>query len=365
MAKDYYEILGVGRSASTDEIKAAFRKLAHQYHPDKAGGNAEKFKEANVAYQVLSSAEKRRQYDQYGSSFEQPGQPGGSSGFGGVRDFSDFAEAFRSGGASFDVGDLSDLFGGLGEIFGGRGGTKRARRSGGDVQVEITLPLRQAVFGTTRELQLGRERQCPSCSGSGAQPGSSTARCRACGGRGQVVREIGLGFGMPSVCAECGGLGSRPEKPCRDCHGAGVSFARETITVKIPAGIDDGQAIRIAGAGQAARGTAAGDLYVRVQVAPDQRFRRTGDNLETTVSVSFPTAALGGTVTLETLDGPTAVKIPEGTPSGKVIRLRGKGVPNVQGRGRGDVLVRVQVAIPAKLTRRQRQLLEELRQELG
>ncbi|TSC76910.1 MAG: molecular chaperone DnaJ [Parcubacteria group bacterium Gr01-1014_31] len=366
MAKDYYELLGVGKNATTDEIKTAFRKLAHQYHPDKAGGNAEKFKEVSEAYQVLSNSEKRAQYDRYGSTFEQAQAKGGFTGFEGFRDFSDFTEAFRgNGGASaqFDFGDLSDVLGG---IFGGRGGTssRRARR-GTDAQVQVTIPFREAVFGTTRDLQLGRERPCKTCSGSGAQPGSETSRCKACGGRGQVVREIGLGFGMSAVCPECAGKGSKPDKPCRDCHGAGILFTRETLSVKIPAGIGDGQAIRISGAGQAAPGGSAGDLYVRVQVAPDERFQRTGDDLKTTAEITFPTAALGGTLNLETLEGTVTIKITEGTQSGRVIRVRGKGVPNVEGRGRGDLLVTVQVKTPGKLTRRQRQLLEELRGELG
>lgn len=368
MPRDYYEVFGVSRGASAEEIKAAFRKLAHQHHPDKAGGNAEKFKEINEAYQVLSNPEKRQQYDRYGATFEHARAQGGFSGFGSFRDFADFTEAFRNGNGSSggsDFGNLGDLFGGLGEIFGARAAGRSRADRGQDLAVEIALGFREAVFGTTRELALDRDRACQTCAGRGAEPGSKLTRCRACGGQGQVVRSFGLGFGLSTVCNECGGRGEKPEKICRSCRGRGLRARRETITIKIPAGIDDGQAIRIAGEGQAARGAAAGDLYVRVRVVPDQRFRRTGDNLETTLSVSFPTAALGGTVTLETLDGPTALKIPEGTLSGQVIRLRGKGVPNVQGRGRGDLLARVQVATPAKLTRRQRQLLEELRQELG
>lgn len=366
MAKDFYDTLGVGKNATPDEIKAAFRKLAHKFHPDKAGGDAEKFKEINAAYQVLSNPEKRKTYDQYGASFEEARARGGFSGFENFRDFADYAEAFRNGQGGnrvqFDFGNLGDLFGGLGDIFGTRGGGGRA--GGADMQIEIAVPFLEAVFGTTREVTLDRARPCPHCRGLGAEPGSKQTRCRTCHGRGQVVRSIGLGFGMSSPCLDCGGRGSTPDKLCRQCHGQGMTSTRDKLSIKLPAGIDDGQAIRLEGQGQAGgRGGEAGDLYVRVRVVPDARFKREGDDIVVEAEISFPVAALGGTVEVPGLDGSSMLKIPEGTPSGKVFRLRGKGVPNVHGRGRGDLLVHIQVRTPSKLSRRQRELLEQLRDE--
>ncbi len=372
MAKDYYEILGVARSASPDEIKAAFRKLAHQYHPDKAGGDAEKFKAVNAAYQVLSNPDKRKAYDQYGPAFEQARAQGGFSGFENFRDFSDYAEAFRNGQSGnrvqFDFGNLGDIFGGLGDIFGARSAGVRSGEA--DMQIEIAVPFREAVFGTTREVTLERTRACQHCRGSGAEPGSKQTRCRTCGGRGQVVRSIGLGFGMSTACPDCGGTGQTVDKPCRSCRGNGATMAREQLTIKIPAGIDDGQAVRLEGQGQATavagqaggRGGSTGDLYVRVAVVPDKRFKREGDDLITEAEISFPVAALGGTVKVSAIDGDFELKIPEGTQPGRVFRVRGKGVPNVHGRGHGDLLVRVTIATPTRLSRRQRELLEQFRQ---
>ncbi len=365
MAQDYYELLGVARNASTAEIKAAFRRLAHQHHPDKAGGDAEKFKQINEAYQVLMNPEKRQQYDQYGATFEQARAAGGFSGFGGFRDFADYVEAFRNNGGQsveFDFGNLGDLFGGIGEIFGVRSGRGRHHRQGEDLETEITLSLREAAVGAGRDVTLDRQRPCASCDGSGAESGSKLVRCKPCGGRGQVVRSVGLGFGMTVVCDACGGRGETPDKICRACRGRGVQQRRETVTIKVPAGIDDGQAIRLSGQGQATPRGESGDLYVRVRVLPDERFTREGDILTTTVSISFSTAALGGKVDVETLEGTTSLKIPEGTQSGKVFRLSGKGMPRVSGSGRGDLLVAVRVKTPTRLNRRQRQLLEELRE---
>ncbi|MDD5110121.1 MAG: molecular chaperone DnaJ [Patescibacteria group bacterium] len=368
MAKDFYETLGVGRSATPEEIKVAFRKLAHQYHPDKAGGNAEKFKEINAAYQVLSDPDKRKQYDQYGATFEQARARGGFQGFDNFRDFADYAQAFRNGDqgnrVEFDFGNLGDLFGGLGDVFGfsSGGGRRAAQRGGADMQVEIAVPFRDAVFGTARELILERHRACAECGGSGAQPGTKSSRCRTCGGRGQVVRSIGLGFGMQAVCPDCGGAGSVAEHPCKACRGKGTQRTREKLNVKIPAGIDDGQAIRLTGQGESAgRGGSAGDLYVRVRVVPDERISREGQDLKMENPISFATAALGGTIDLETLDGTVTLKIPEGTQSGKVFRIRGKGVPDLGGHGRGDLLVRVEVQTPTRLNRKQRDILEQFR----
>jgi len=368
MAKDYYDILGVSRSASQEDIKVAFRKLAHQFHPDKAGGNTEKFKEINAAYQVLSSVDKRKQYDQFGASFEQARAQGGFSGFENFRDFADYTQAFRNGqGANgqrvqFDFGNLGEMFGGLGDLFGfGGGNTSRSR--GGDLQIEIAIPFREAVFGTTRELTLERERPCSTCQGSGAEPGSKVSRCRTCGGQGRILRSIGLGFGLPTECPDCGGAGSKADQACKTCRGRGAVTTREKLSVKIPAGIDDGQAIHLGGQGQAGgKGRGAGDLYVRVRVVPDPRFRREGDHVRVEAEIPFTLATLGGVLKLETLDGEIALKIPEGTQSGKTIRVRERGVPNVHGHGRGDLLVDVRVKTPTRISRQQRKLLEELRE---
>lgn len=362
MAKDYYKILGISKNASAEEIKAAFRKLAHQYHPDKAGGNADKFKEVNEAYQVLSNPQKRQQYDQFGSTFESAQRQGGFSGFGGFRDFSDFAEAFRGNGsaqAEFNVGDLGDLFG---SFFGGANRTGAARRqAGADVEAEVVVSLQEAFSGVERELELTLEAACDVCGGSGAEPGSDVTTCGTCRGRGSVTRSIGFGIGVSTVCPDCGGEGRAPQRRCKHCRGQGSVRKSTAVRFKIPAGIDDGQTIRLVGKGAAGgRGTRPGDLYVHVRVRPHPKLERDGADLKVAAAVSLSQAALGSTVEVATLSGPLTVKIPEGTQGGSVIRIRGQGMPRVEGSGRGDLLVTVEVRIPTRLTREQRRLLHEL-----
>lgn len=361
MAKDYYDILGISKNASQDEIKAAFRKLAHQYHPDKAGGDEKKFKEMNEAYQVLSNTEKRQQYDQFGHTFEQAQAQGGYSGFNGFRDFSGFADAFRNAnngqGFEFDLGDIfSDFFG-----MGTRTRTKTTRaRKGSDMEMEITIDFRESIFGAEKEIEFARSGKCDICKGVGAEPGSKVIKCSMCGGSGQVVKTMGFGFGFSSVCPQCQGVGERYEKTCKKCHAIGVIKEKRKLTVKIPAGIENGQSIRLSGEGEAgARGGRVGDLYIHIKVKSHPRFNREGNNILSKEDITFSKAALGGNIDVETIDGSVELKIPEGTQSGTIFKLRGKGVPYLQGHGRGDYLVEVIVRTPSHLSRRQRKFLEE------
>lgn len=366
MSKDYYKTLGVDKKASADEIRKAYYKLAHQHHPHK-GGDEAKMKEINEAYSVLGNVEKRVQYDQYGSTFEQARSQGGFSGFDGFRDFSDFAQAAggQRGGQSysFEFGDLGDLFG---DIFGG--GRAKSRRtfshSGQDIQAELTLNFSEAAFGAEKLLQINKETVCQTCNGTGAEPGSKTITCKTCGGSGQVVRNIGFGLGFPAICPDCDGQGRKVEKECSACRGRGVNKQTQDLNVKIPAGIDQGQTIRLAGKGNAGvKGGEAGDLYLKIKVLADSRFARDGFNILTKAKISFTQAALGGKIEIETLDGKLWLKIPEGTQTGKVFRLKGRGVPVLRGKGRGDQLVEIIVKTPARLSRRQKELLRELGDE--
>ncbi len=374
MAKDYYKILGVSRGASPDEIKRAFRKLAQEYHPDKAGADQKKreesekkFKEINEAYQVLSDETKRKQYDQFGTTFE--GAPGGA-GF----NWQDFARQAgfgqgTAGGVNFDFGDLGDLFG---DFFGfGRGATRtRARPAvhrGQDLQVDLKIEFREAVFGTEKEIEIYKKVVCPVCQGSGAEPGSKIQTCPTCGGSGQVARverTILGSFETVAVCPDCGGEGKKSEKKCPDCGGEGRIRQLSKIKVKIPAGIEDRSTIRLAGQGEAGiKGGPAGDLFINLSVKPDPVFERRGDDILIKAQAPFSILALGGKIKVPTLEGEANLKIPAGTASGTIFKLRSKGVAHLKRWGRGDELVEVQVLNPEKLTKRQKELLEELGQE--
>ncbi len=359
MAKDYYKILGVNRSASGDEIKAAFRKLAHEHHPDKAGGNADKFKEALEAYQVLSNTEKRKQYDQFGTTFEQAGAPG-FGGFG--QGFQGFD--FNSFGAEFP--DLSDI---LGELFGGRGTRTATRRRsrGRDIEKDIELTFVEAVFGTTKTVELYSHTPCGRCEGTGAEPGTKVANCPRCGGGGQIrvaQRTVFGTFEALTACDACHGAGKKPSEDCIRCRGTGVTRELRKLEVKIPAGAEDGGMVRVHGEGEAAAyGGGAGDLYLRIRVTPDPRFERHGQDIFSRVPVKFTAATLGGKVAVDTVDGPVELKIPAGTQSGALFRLRGKGVPYTRRAGRGDHIVEVTIEVPVKLSRKQKKLLEEFDEE--
>ncbi|MBU2219991.1 molecular chaperone DnaJ [Patescibacteria group bacterium] len=362
MSKDYYKILGVSKNASSEEIKRAYRRLAQEHHPDK-GGNQEKFKEINEAYQVLSDPQKKGQYDQFGTTFEQAQARGGAHGFEGFRDFSSFAEAFNFGQGN--GGGFEDIFEG---IFGGGGrGRRGGRQRGQDIGVEIEISLEEAFKGVDKEISLRRSVICSKCSGNGAEPGSKIKTCSTCRGAGQIEQRTGGGFFSFSqviVCPDCRGSGKKSEKNCSRCGGDGRVKENQSLRIKIPAGIQSGQVISLAGQGEAGIfGASAGDLYITVHLRSDPRFMREGDNLFCDLIISFSQAALGGKVEIPTLAGWVNLKIPEGIESGANIRLEGKGMPRLQKRGFGDMIVRVKVKTPKHLSRKAKELLEELKKE--
>ncbi len=363
--KDYYKILGVEKTASDDEIKKSFRKLAHQYHPDKQGGDETKFKEINEAYQVLSNKEKRAKYDQFGSDFESQGGFGGGMGW---EDFMRQARGGQGGGFEFNMGGMNfgDLFG---DMFGFGGGGGRGRNRGRDIQVDIEIPFRQAVFGTEHEIKLTKHNACDVCNGTGAEPGSKMDTCKTCQGRGQVIRMQQTILGAmqtATTCTDCNGRGQKAAKSCKHCGGDGAVKSESVYRVKIPAGIDEGGTIRLQGKGEyPGMGNESGDLYVIVHVKNDKAFVRDGNDVHTDVHVSYPQAVLGDEVGIETLDGHKTIKIPEGVQPMERIRLKGLGVPSLRGGGRGDHYVRVILDVPKKPSKHLKKLLEEAKKELS
>lgn len=351
--KDYYEVLGVSRSCTEAELKGAYRKLAMQFHPDRNPGNPEseeRFKEASEAYGVLSDTDKRAAYDRFGHA----GLNGGS-GF---------------GAAGFENIDLNDIFGDLfGDMFGagmGGGGRRRSRaQRGNDVREDLNISFEEAVFGVKKQIKMRRYETCNDCGGSGSQPGKSASTCKDCGGRGQVRFQQGF-FSMARTCLKCGGTGQVITDPCSKCKGHGRVLRERSMEVEVPAGVEDGTRIRYAGQGEAGLNAGqAGDMYVVLHVAEHDFFEREGTDLFCAVPISFPQAALGSEITVPTLYGEHKLKIPEGTQSGHRFRIRNKGVPVLQGSGRGDLYVDVHVQTPAKLTKHQRELLEQLSKEIG
>lgn len=369
MAKDYYDILGVSKGASQDEIKRAFRKKAHEYHPDKNGGSPEKFKEANEAYQVLSDDSKRKAYDTYGhnweSSFAQgfggQGRPGyGQNPFEGW-DFGNFA---GQGGIEFDLGDI------FGDMFGGRRERASRRNKGIDLEMNLSVAFEEAVFGAEKQITLEKRDNCKPCKGTGAEDGGKTITCPKCHGQGQIRTQRRTIFGTiasSTTCDNCEGVGKIPEVACKICGGAGSLRQEKTLSVKVPAGIGDGQSIRIAGEGEAGyRGSSAGDLYLRIRVQSHNDFVRDGINLYKELPISFTQAALGTKLIVETLDGKIELKIPAGTQSGAQFRVKNKGVPHIQNPGkRGDLIITERVIIPKKLSKKEKQLLHQLAEERG
>lgn len=366
MAKNYYDILGVSKGASDDEIKRAYRKLAHQFHPDKGSGNEAKFKEVNEAYQVLSHADKRSQYDQYGQTFEDAqrngggfsGNPFGGAGFGG--------NPFGGGGFSGDF-DIGDIFS---DIFGGQQERSSRRNRGIDLEMVLNLSFEEAVFGVEKKVTLEKQDTCKTCSGSGAEPGSKIITCPVCHGNGQIITTKRTIFGniqSRTSCERCSGTGKVPENPCHNCRGSGVLRQDKTIEVKVPAGIDGGQRIRVPGEGEAGyRGSSPGDLYLAIKVKASGQFKRDGFSLLKELPVSFTQAALGTKIILKTLDGDIELKIPSGTQSGTVLKVKGKGVPILNQTGRrGDLLVTVRVVVPNKLSKKEKELLKQLSEERG
>jgi molecular chaperone DnaJ len=345
--KDYYQTLGVSSTATDKELTRAYRKLAKQYHPDANPASEDKFKEISAAYDVLGDAAKRKEYD----DVRRLGASGFPGGFGGGPG----AGTFRVE----DLGDLGDLFGGLGG-FGGRRNRQAGPRRGADVEAELHLSFEDAVRGVTTSVNVAGEARCETCHGSGAAPGTSPVTCPTCHGTGELSDNQGL-FSLSRVCPQCSGRGTIIETPCPTCRGTGVTRRTRSVKVRIPAGVEDGQRIRVKGRGAPGRANGpAGDLYVVVHVGSHPLFGRRGKNLTLTVPVTFAEATLGTTITVPTLDEPVTLRVPAGTPTGQTFRVKGRGVPSGGRRGGGDLLVTVEVAVPKKLTDEQRTAVEEL-----
>lgn len=345
--KDYYSILGVTKSASDDDIKKAFRKLAHKYHPDKKDGDETRFKEISEAYAVLSDKKKRAEYDAYGRTFQHgAGGSGFDGGFSGFEGFQDF--------------DFGDIFS---EFFGNRGA---AQKRGRDISIDLELTFKESVFGVERRVLLTKMGVCDACTGSGAKPGSTVDTCNGCGGQGSIREARSTIFGSFTTtreCPQCKGRGTIPKEICRTCAGRGVARQQDEVKVSVPAGINHGEMIRMPGRGEAAAGGSAGDLYIKIHVKADARFKREGNILSSTLAIKLSDALLGATYTIETLDGAVPLSIPAGVSHGETLRIKGKGVPlNTKGE-RGDFVVRLTISLPSKLSKKARTLVEELRNE--
>ena len=354
--KDYYDILGVSKNASDSEIKKAYRKLAHKYHPDKGGGDEARFKEANEAYQVLSDRGKRANYDQFGHAAEAGAQGFDYSGFSGqgAQGF-DFSDIFSGG-----FGDIFDTF------FTGQGRARQEVQKGADLETTIEITLKEAAFGTEKFIDVYKKDTCSECKGSGVAQGSKMVTCDKCQGTGQVKSQKRTILGVISqitVCPKCQGQGQIPEKLCPSCGGEGRVRKSKKLKVKIPAGVGSGSVIKLSGEGEAApkRGI-AGDLFINIIIKKDSRFVREGDNLIKEVSLSFADAALGINIRLETLDGQIDLKIPAGTQSGKIFKIPGKGIKRLHRAGSGDLLVKVNILTPTKLSSEQREIFQKLKE---
>ena len=362
--KDYYEILGVGRGASADEIKKAYRKLTKKYHPDANPGDAEaekKYKEINEANDVLSDPQKRAQYDQFGYVGDMP-PGGGGGGFGGFGDFQ---------GGGFGGADFGDLFGDLfGSAFGGAGrrsANPNGPRRGNDLEYTMQISLEDAYRGVTRKISIPRLETCPHCNGSGAEPGSKVETCPTCGGHGQVQQTVRTPFGQMSqvtTCPKCHGKGKVVATPCHECHGDGRLRREHSVDVKIPAGVDTGIRLRVSSQGEAGvNGGPSGDLFILIEVRSDRRFARKGDDLSTTVDISYVQAALGCEVKIDTFDGAEKLEVPAGTQPGSKLRIRSRGMPRLRGGGSGDMNILVRVSIPKSMSAKERSLLEDIAKE--
>lgn len=354
--RDYYEVLGVGKDASADEIKKAFRKAAVKHHPDKEGGDETKFKEINEAYEVLKDQQKRQRYDQFGHAGVggNGSQPGGNpfEGFGG----------FGGQNVHFDFGD-----GGLGDIFGqffggGQQQQRRGPKRGRDVETTLNLTFEQAIFGVEEKIDLDMDDECSHCKGTTVEPGHSMKTCPTCKGAGQQTRVMNTIFGQIQqavTCETCKGTGKVPEKVCSVCKGKGTERRKQTVTLKVPAGVDDGATIRLSGRGEAIGGGERGDLYVNIRVKAHKKFTREGDIILSEEHVSMADAALGTEIAVETVDGEIRMKVPAGTQSGTDFKLSDHGVPHLRGSGRGAHIVSIIVDTPTKLNKKQKELLEQ------
>ncbi|MCB9811828.1 molecular chaperone DnaJ [Candidatus Nomurabacteria bacterium] len=353
--KDYYQVLGVEKNASGDDIKKAFRKLAAQYHPDKKTGDEARFKEISEAYAVLGDEKKRAEYDAYGHAFQGAG---GGKGFGG---FSwGGTQGFNGQGMEFD---LNDIFENFGDMFGGFGGRGRQVR-GRDISIDIELSFKESVFGTSRKVLLTKNNVCSHCKGTGAKDGTDMVTCTTCNGNGKIreTRQSVMGsFSTVRECSACQGRGTIPKEKCGHCAGTGIVREEEEIAINVPAGIQNGEVIRMSGRGEAVTGGTPGDLYIKIHVKPHDRIKRDGDTLISTLPIKLSDALLGGTYSVETLDETVEIKVPAGIKHGEMLRIRSKGVPN--GSRRGDFLVKISIEIPTKLSRKAKKLVEELKNE--
>jgi molecular chaperone DnaJ len=349
--KDYYQTLGVSRDASAEEIKRSYRKLAMQFHPDRNKSDPkaeEKFKEASEAYSVLGNAEKRKIYDQYGVDGLRGGAPGGDAGFFSDSVFADFSDI------------LGDFFG-LGSVFG-RGGRRSGPRQGRDLAQEIDLSMEEAFLGVEKEVGIEHDVSCSTCSGSGCEPGRQPQTCRQCGGSGQVRRQQGF-FSISTTCPICNGRGRQITHPCQSCHGSGRMTEKKTLKITFPAGVDSGNRMRVPGEGEGGTpGAPAGDLYLVIQVGEHPHFQRQDNDLIYDLSISFAQAALGDEVRVQTFEGQEKIRIPAETQTGHVLKLKGKGFKNINRWGRGDLLVRLTVRTPRNPSKREQELLRELRE---
>ena len=351
--KEYYKILGLERGASRDEVKKAFRKLASKYHPDKKTGDEAKYKEITEAYAVLGDEKKKAEYDSYGHAFNSAG---GQSGFGGF-DWSNFQQGGFSGAEGFGF-DINDIF----ENFGFGGGARQSR--GSDISIDLELDFTESVFGTKRTVRLTKNSTCTHCSGSGGKSGTEMQACTTCGGNGKIheTKQSILGsFSTVRECTVCAGVGKVPKERCPHCVGAGVTRSEEEIAIQVPAGVQNGEMIRMTGRGEAVANGQTGDLYIKLHVSPHPSIKREGTTLHTVLPVKLSDAVLGSEYRVETLDGEVGLKIPAGIAHGELLRIKNKGVP-VDGR-RGDFMVRIKIETPKSLSRKAKKLFEELREE--
>jgi molecular chaperone DnaJ len=351
--KDYYEILGLQKGASRDEVKKAFRKLAAEYHPDKATGNEEKYKEITEAYAVLGDEKKKAEYDTYGHA-----AAGGSGGFGGFN-WGDFGAGFGGQGGSFEF-DINDIF----ENFGFGGGRQKQAR-GRDISIDINIPFADAVFGTSRSILLTKNSPCSHCDGTGAKKGTAMTTCETCNGNGKIreTRQSFMGtFQTVRECATCGGTGKVPKERCGYCAGNGIEKREEEVAIKVPAGIQNGEVIRMTGRGEAIPRGQAGDLYIKVHVEQHSTIKRDGSTLYTRLGIKLTDALLGGEHKVDTLDGPVTITIPVGISHGELLRIKGKGVP-LDTKNRGDFMVRVEIELPKTLSKSAKKLIEDLRKD--
>lgn len=357
MAKqDYYEVLGLQKGASKDEVKKAFRKLASIYHPDKQTGDEDKFKEISEAYAVLGDEKKKAEYDTYGHAFNGAGGGAGAQGFGGFN-WADFGQQAQGGGFEFNINDI------FGDMFGGAS-TRQAR--GRDISIDIELAFADAIFGITRKVLLTKNNTCSHCDGSGAKKGTDFTTCATCNGNGKIRearRSIMGTFQTVRECSVCSGTGQIPKEKCEECRGAGVVRSEDEIVVNIPAGIQNGEMIRMTGRGEAIPHGTPGDLYIKIHVKPHPSIVRDGSTLTSPLHIKLSDALLGNTYSVVTLDGNVEIKIPEGIKHGELLRIKGKGVPQGAGSARGDFMVKIYIDIPQKLSRKARKLIEDLREE--